>query len=109
MSCKRPGPIRRAWAFLRRRAARLLGHEPRELPPLDWGDEPALVPIGPPRRPLPAGAVALEIPTEPDPLVYPTETEAVGRRLGIDFRDDPSKRLRRLLALWPFRRSSPAL
>ena len=35
--------------------------------------------MGPPRRPLPGAAVALEVPTEPDPQVYPTETDAVGK------------------------------
>jgi hypothetical protein len=31
----------------------------------DDGGEGALVPIGPPRRPRPSGAVALELPVEP--------------------------------------------
>jgi hypothetical protein len=35
-------------------------------PPPDWSDEePALVPVGPPRRPRPSSAVALELPEEP--------------------------------------------
>ena len=39
------------------------------------------MPKGPPRRPLPATAAALELPTEDDPLAYPTETDAVGTAL----------------------------
>ncbi len=35
---------------------------PPDLPP----EEPALVPTGPPRRPRPSGAVALEPPVEPE-------------------------------------------
>ena len=38
-------------------------------PPRDWPDEePVLVPVGPPRRPRPAGAVELELPEEPEHL-----------------------------------------
>jgi hypothetical protein len=47
-------------------------------------EEDSLVPVGPPRKPVPAAAAALEPPTEPDPLVYPTETDAVGRELPAD-------------------------
>ena len=47
------------------RIKRLVGRGDREPPP-DWSDEePALVPVGPPRRPRPSSAVALELP-EPD-------------------------------------------
>ena len=46
---------------------------------------------GPPRRPLPGAAVALEVPTDPDPQVYPTETDAVGGPLDDD-EDDESGR-----------------
>ena len=57
-----------------------------------WPDEEDdLVPVGPPRRPLPGAAAALELPTEPDPLVYPTETDAVGGPFDDD-EDDESGR-----------------
>jgi hypothetical protein len=49
------------------RAKRLLGlvDPPLDPPPLPpW--EPALVPVGPPRRPRPSGAVALELPRAPE-------------------------------------------
>ena len=48
--------------------------------------------MGPPRRPLPGGAVALEVPTEPDPQVYLTETDAVGGPLDDSDEDDESGR-----------------
>jgi hypothetical protein len=58
-------------------------------PPQDWPwhEEPALVPVGPPRRPLPAAEVALEEPAEPDPLEFPTETDALGRPLSPEDED----------------------
>jgi hypothetical protein len=80
MSCRRPGPVLLAFAAVRRRLARLLGLEPPLAPPDDWGwFEPALVPAGPRGTAPRAGAVALELPREPDPFVYPTETDAVGK------------------------------
>ena len=73
---RRRGPLRRLWQAVRTRLPFLgRGEEP---PDLRGPDEEALVPSGPPRRPSPAAAAALDLPTEPDPLVYPTETEAVG-------------------------------
>ena len=48
--------------------------------------------MGPPRRPLPGAAVALEVPTESDPQVYPTETDAVGGPLDDSDEDDESGR-----------------
>ncbi len=51
------------------RVKRLLGVGRGEEPPPDWSDEePALVPVGPPRRPHPSSAVALELPEEPEDL-----------------------------------------
>ncbi|MGZ8707560.1 MAG: hypothetical protein ACXW0R_09275 [Gaiellaceae bacterium] len=47
-----------------RRVKRALGLAPPEPPPAPPDEEPALVPTGPPRRPLGSGAVAL--PEEPD-------------------------------------------
>ena len=60
---KRP-PLRKRLAdfLLRRRRRRRCSFEGWELPP---EEEDALVPAGPPRRPLPSGAVALELPREP--------------------------------------------
>jgi len=50
-----------------RRLKRALGlAQPPEPPPVPPDEEPALVPTGPPRRPLGSGAVALELPEEPD-------------------------------------------
>jgi hypothetical protein len=72
---RRPGRLRRAWRAVRRFLGR--SQPPPEPPWLD--DEPDLVPVGPPRRPRPAASAAVEPPTEPDPLVYPTQTDAVGR------------------------------
>jgi hypothetical protein len=59
-------------------------------PPSDprWPFEGALVPAGPPRRDPPAGAVALQPPSEPDPRVYPTETDAVGGPFPEDDEND---------------------
>ena len=75
----RPGRFRRFWRAIRRR---IPGLRPSDPPPEPWsGEEDALVPVGPPHKPRPAAAAALEPPTEPDPLVYPTETDAVGTEL----------------------------
>jgi hypothetical protein len=64
----------------------LRGSEPPSEPP--WPDEePALVPLRP-RRPRPSAAAVLEPPSEPDPLEYPTETEAVGPVVDDD-EDEP--------------------
>jgi hypothetical protein len=54
-----------------RRLKRALGLAPPEQAPSD--EEPALVPAGPPRRPLGASGVALELPEEP------LDTDARGR------------------------------
>jgi hypothetical protein len=43
--------------------------------------------MGPPRRPRPAAAAAVEPPSEPDPLVYPIETNAVGKETPEDEED----------------------
>jgi hypothetical protein len=76
---RKRGRISRFWRAVRRR---IPGLRPSDPPPEDWApEEDALVPVGPPRRPQPAAATALEPPTEPDPLVYPTETDAVGTEL----------------------------
>jgi hypothetical protein len=84
---KRPGRFRRFWRAVRRRMPGLRSSDP---PPEDpWApEEHALVPVGPPRKPQPAAAAALEAPTEPDPLVYPIETDAVGTELPDD-EDEP--------------------
>jgi hypothetical protein len=55
-----------------RRVKRALGLAPPEPPAAPPDEEPALVPIGP-RRPLGSGAVALELPDEPQ------DTDARGR------------------------------
>ena len=76
MEHRRQGPLRRLWQAIRTRVPFLgRGEEP---PDLRGPDEDALVPSGPPRRPAPTAAAALDLPTEPDPRVYPTETDAVG-------------------------------
>ena len=66
MRSRRPkrGPFRkRLWTRVRR----LLGLGRCEEGPPDWSDEePALVPAGPPRRPRPSSAIALEFPEEPE-------------------------------------------
>ena len=73
---RRKGPLRRLWQAVRTRLPFLgRGEEP---PDLRGPDEEALVPSGPPRRPSPAAAAALDLPAEPDPQAYPTETDAVG-------------------------------
>jgi hypothetical protein len=80
---KRPGRLRRFWRTVRRRIPGLRPSDPPSEDP--WApEEDALVPVGPPRRPLPAAAAALEPPAEPDPLVYPTETDAVATELPED-------------------------
>jgi hypothetical protein len=86
----RPGRLRRFWRAVRRR---IPGLRPSDPPPEPWsGEENALVPVGPPRKPLPAAAAALEPPTEPDPLVYPTETDAVGTELRDEDDDSDERR-----------------
>jgi hypothetical protein len=47
--------------------------------------------VGPPRRPLPGAAAALELPIDPDPLVYPTKTDAVGEPSSDDEDDDSGR------------------
>ncbi len=70
----------RRWPLRRRvwtRVQRLLGLGGREEPPPDWSDEePALVPVGPPRRPRPSSAIGLELPEEPE------DVDARGREAG---------------------------
>jgi hypothetical protein len=57
-----------------RRVKRALGLSPPEPPAAEPPEaEPALVPSGPPRRPLGASGVALEMPDEPQ------DTDARGR------------------------------
>lgn len=66
--------------FFRRRRSRFWARIKRpfsrsgpEAPP-DWSDEePALVPVGPPRRPRPSSAIALDLP-EPE-----EDVDAYGR------------------------------
>jgi hypothetical protein len=88
---KRPGRLRRFWTATRRRIPGLRGSEPPREP--RWPDEEDdLVPVGPPQRPLPGAAVALEVPTESDPQVYPTETDAVGGPLDDSDENDESGR-----------------
>jgi hypothetical protein len=83
----RSGRFRRLWSAVRRRLPRLRGFDPPPDP--RWPPfEPSLVPTGPPLRDPPAGAVALEPPSEPDPRVYPTETDAVGEPLPENDEDD---------------------
>ena len=66
----------RRWR-LWRRIKRVLGLAPPEPPAGEPPDNsPALVPAGPPRRPLGSGAVALELPEEPQ------DTDARGREVG---------------------------
>jgi hypothetical protein len=84
---KRPGRLRRLWRATRRRIPGLRGSEPPPAPRRP-DEEDDLVPVGPPRKPLPAAAAALEPPTEPDPQVYPTETDAVG---GFDDADEDNE------------------
>jgi hypothetical protein len=83
---RKPGRFRRFWRAVRGRIPGLRPSDPPAEPP--WApEEDALVPVGPPRKPLPAAAAALEPPTEPDPLVYPTETDAIGTEL-VDDEDE---------------------
>jgi hypothetical protein len=56
-----------------RRIKRALGLAPPPEPPPPPDDEHALVPTGPPRRPLGSSGVALELPEEPQ------DTDARGR------------------------------
>ena len=80
---RKRGLLRRFWRAARRRIPGLRPSDPPEQPP--WApEEDALVPIGPPRKPLPTAAAALEPPSGTDPLVYPTETDAVGTELPDD-------------------------
>lgn len=67
---RRSWPVR-FWARIKRLVDRgAPGAEPRP----DWGnDEPALVPVGPPRRTPPSSSVALDLP-EPD-----VDVDAYGR------------------------------
>jgi hypothetical protein len=58
-----------------RRLKRALGLAPPEPPAAPPGEEPALVPLGP-RRPLGSGAIALDLPEEPQ------DTDARGREAG---------------------------
>ena len=52
-----------------RRIKRALGLAPPEPPAGEPPDnEPALVPVGPPRRPLGSSSVALELPEEPEDI-----------------------------------------
>jgi hypothetical protein len=48
------------------RIKRALGLAPPEPPAAPPYEEPALVPTGPPKRPLGASGVGLELPEEPD-------------------------------------------
>jgi hypothetical protein len=90
---KRPGRLRRFWRATRRRIPGLRASEPPPPQPR-WPDaEDDLVPVGPPRRPLPGAAAALELPTDADPQVYPTETDAVGESWDEDDGDDESGRV----------------
>src|SRR3954470_3907725 len=89
---RRPGRLRRFWRATRRRIPGLRGSEPPPPEPR-WPDsEDDLVPVGPPRRPLPGAAAALELPVDWDPQVYPTETDAVGGPLGDSDEDEESGR-----------------
>jgi hypothetical protein len=64
---------KRLWTSVRR----VLGLRSGEQPPPDWSDEePALVPVGPPRRPRPSSAIALELPEERE------DVDARGREAG---------------------------
>jgi hypothetical protein len=56
-----------------RRIKRVLGLAPPEPPPPPPDSEDALVPSGPPRRPLGESGAALELPEEPQ------DTDARGR------------------------------
>jgi hypothetical protein len=87
---KRPGRLRRFWRAARRRIPGLRGKPPAEP---RWPDEEDdLAPVGPPRKPRPAAAAALDLPTESDPRAYPVETDAVGEPLDDHGEDDESGR-----------------
>ena len=64
-------PRRSVWSRIKRLLG--LGQEPPVPPPEPPDEEPALVTAGRPRKPPPAGAVALE---EPEP---PEDVDARGR------------------------------
>jgi hypothetical protein len=86
---KKPERLRRFWRATRRRIPGLRGSEPPSEP--RWPDEEDdLVPVGPPRRPLPGAAAVLDPPTGSDPQVYPAETHAVGGPLHDDGEADDS-------------------
>jgi hypothetical protein len=88
---ERPGRFRRFWRATRRRIPGLRGSDPPPEP--RWPDEEDdLVPVGPPRKPRPAAAAALELPADPDPQAYPIETEAVGEPWEEDDESDDSGR-----------------
>lgn len=81
-----PGRARRFWRAVKRRLPKLHRSDPPIDPP--WpSEEDSLVPVGPPRRPSPAAFAALEPPSEDDPLVYPTETDAIGSEIPEDEED----------------------
>jgi hypothetical protein len=87
---KRPGRFRRFWRATRGRIPGLRSDAP---PEPRWPDEEEdLVPVGPPRKPLPAAAAALELPADPDPQAYPIETEAVGEPWDEEDESDDSGR-----------------
>ncbi len=64
--------LRGAW----HRVKTTLGFGSRGPGPGDWPEEPALVPLGPPRGPRPSSAIELEEPREPD------DTDAYGSQTG---------------------------
>jgi hypothetical protein len=72
---------------VKRRLPGLGRSEPPPESPPGPSEQDALVPVGPPRRPQPSSAAVVELPSEPDPLVYPIETDAVGRELPEDEED----------------------
>jgi hypothetical protein len=88
---KRPGRLRRFWRAAGRRTPGLRRSDPPPEP--RWPDEEDdLVPVGPPRKPRPAAAAALELPIDPDSQAYPIETEAVGEPWDEDDESDDSGR-----------------
>jgi hypothetical protein len=60
---RKPGRLRTAWNRVRRALG--LGDAPEPPPPPPPDEEPALVGAGPPRRPTPSAAAALELPEDP--------------------------------------------
>jgi len=88
---ERPGRFRRFWRATRRRIPGLRGSDPPSEPRRP-DEEDDLVPVGPPRKPRPAAAAALELPADPDPQAYPIETEAVGEPWDEDDESDGSGR-----------------